>query len=438
MLKKAILNLTVFKKRIHLLKNKIDLYESIRKDADIYNHQVEKFNGVWKYCYENFDFYKYWKEEHQLPNSVNSVEDIKIFPNLTKRDIQIHKDLVFKDLEKIQTISTGGSTGEPTKYPTNKLQKEIEYANTYLGKHWWGIKPLDGILMFWGHSHLFGNGLKGKINCYKRLLFDFLINTTRFSAYNMTDSTLVKNISDIKNINPTAIIGYTSIISKLSKLIVANKLPVGKKSKLKGIICTSETVSDYDIEIVSRAFKNNVIIEYGMAECGVIAYSKEQTNNLTVFWDSFIATQDKDGILSISTLYDRAFPLINYKTDDIIEVKDVYNESVLSMVKILGRSNDLLKIINDGNTVQVHSELFTHLMKSLNGVINFQIIQKKDLSIVINYVSLTTNLSIRESFFTEIERVFGKIERKQFNFFQVEGIEKTVSGKSKWVIIEND
>ena len=437
MFKKLFLKHLIFNKRIKILKNKISLYNDIDCDVDIYGYQISKFNEVWKYSYENFKFYKEWKKRHDLPGTINSIDDLKLFPDLTKKDIQNNYEIIFDDLKKIQIISTGGSSGEPTKYPTNKKQKDNEYANTYLGKYWWGVEPLDSLLMFWGHSHLFGNGLKGKFNSWKRSFFDYLINTIRFSAYNMTDSTLVKNTNEIKHINPKAIIGYTSLISKMSKTIKANNLSIGDKTNLRGVICTSETVSDYDIDIISDAFNCSVIIEYGMAECGVIAYSKKHTDNLVLFWDSFIATENHNSILNITTLYDRAFPLINYKTDDIVITKKKYKKSVLSFKKIVGRSNDVLKIKVNEEIIEVHSELFTHLLKAISGIINFQITQKKDLSIFVRYVCNDKNHKVKELFIYELEREYLKVDVEQFIFLQVEEIEKTISGKTKWVVIED-
>ena len=63
-------------------------------------------------------------------------------------------------------------------------------------------------------------------------------------------------------------------------------------SSLRGIIVTSETISDRDIEIIGQAFKVPVICEYGMAETSVVAYSVPNDKGLKIFWDSFIVQID--------------------------------------------------------------------------------------------------------------------------------------------------
>ena len=154
-----------------------------------------------------------------------------------------------------------------------------------------------------------------------------------------------------------------------------------------------------------------------MAETGIIAHSKKYSENMHLFWDTFIGIKDKDNILNLTTLNERVFPLINYKTDDLITSKD--NLSILQIEKILGRKNDFIKIKIGNNFIESHSEFFTHILKSINGIFNFKIIQKKNMSIEIKYVS-PSNLDISET----------------FTFTKVEEIPKTIAGKEKWIEIQ--
>ena len=128
------------------------------------------------------------------------------------------------------------------------------------------------------------------------------------------------------------------------------------------------------------------------------------------------------------------FPLINYKTDDIVETKD--SKSILEIKKILGRKNDFIKIKVNKNFIEVHSELFTHILKSIKGVMDFKVIQMKNLSIEIKYVS-SNNLNISERFFEEIYKEFSGIDKNIFSFKQVDEISKTIAGKAKWIELQN-
>ena len=138
-----------------------------------------------------------------------------------------------------------------------------------MARGWWNVKPLDGIFLIWGHSHLFGDGIKGQINYYKRLFYDWLINTKRLSAYDLSINSLSNYYQILKKSNPTLIIGYTSAIYKLAKHIDENNLDIENKSNLKGVVVTSETVTNYDINLIKKVFNVPCIIEYGMAETGL-------------------------------------------------------------------------------------------------------------------------------------------------------------------------
>jgi phenylacetate-CoA ligase len=433
MIKELMLQSIVFKDRLTLIERKDNLYNSLICKDEIHKYQIDSFNRIWSNAIKNIPFYKMWKSEHNLPDSINSLEDLTKFPVLTKKDIQDNQDLIFLHLKKPRIISTGGSTGQPTNFPTSKNESELSYANHYLGRGWWDIKPLDKILLFWGHSHLFGVGARGRVNKYKRVLYDWIINTTRFSAYDMSLEALGKYSKKLQNYNPTMILGYTSSIHKISKYAQENSIDLSNTKTLRGVVVTSETVAQYDIDLIESVFKAPCIVEYGMAETGVIAYSKEKTNNIKVFWDSFLCQRDKEGELLISTLTDKLFPLINYSTGDIINSVD--GSSILTISKIIGRRNDFITIFDKGGTKSIHSEFFTHVLKSIPMILNFRIKQRLDLSIEISYISRKAQ-SIDKLFFDEVKKEYKNIEFDQFLFKQVDDISKTLSGKAKWVEVE--
>ena len=428
-----ILKNSFLKKRLKILEKKKKLYQNSRSIDEIYLYQIEHFNKVWRKAFTQVPFYKYWKKKYDLPESIKSLDELRYFPVLEKKSIQKNQKLIFSSIKDFQTISTGGSTGEPTNFPISSKESENSYANHYLARGWWNVKPLDRIFLIWGHSHLFGDGIKGQINYYKRLFYDWLINTKRLSAYDLSINSLSNYYQILKKSNPTLIIGYTSAIYKLAKHIDENNLDIENKSNLKGVVVTSETVTNYDINLIKKVFNVPCIIEYGMAETGIIAHSKKDSENIHLFWDTFIGIKDKDKILNLTTINERVFPLINYKTDDLISSND--NLSILQIEKILGRKNDFIKVKIGNSFVESHSEFFTHILKSINGIFNFKIIQKKNMDIEIKYVS-QINLDISENFFNEISKEFKGFDKNTFTFTKVEEIPKTIAGKEKWIEVQ--
>ena len=422
-----------FKNRINLIKYKTKLYKEVSDREKIEQYQLESFNKIWANITRSNPFYKMWKDKHDLPHRINSIEDLKNFPILTKKDIQKNRGLIFNHLGNYETISTGGSSGEPVKFPTSKNEQNLNYANTYLARGWWGIKPLDSYLLFWGHSHLFGTGLSGRINQYKRDLKDWLINTNRLNAYDMSYKTVDNYCKELFRSNPVVIMGYTSIIHKVSRYIKEHNLDIGNKSNLKSVIVTSEVVTNYDIELIESVFNVPCVIEYGMAETGVIAFQHNKSKNLKVFWDSFICVKNNNNNLLVSTINNRIFPLINYQTDDIVKCDDF--SSILLIDEIQGREKDVLNIADKDGVIILSGILMIHILKSYKGIYSIQFRQLKGLRVEVRLVadSEVSLSNVKQYFLRNIRIDHADVSEDSFVFKNVNNIEKTIAGKEIWI-----
>ena len=434
MFKDAFIKKVVFRDRIKLLKERNNIYNKNLSNESIYEYQLNKFNLQWRTIVRDNKFYKYWYKKHNLPSQIANLEDLQGFPILTKKDIQEHRDLIFSNSPNCPVISTGGSTGEPTQFPTSRIEQLNNYANTYSGRGWCNISPLDEIILFWGHSHLFGTGIQGQINQVKRSLSDYLINTQRLNAYDMSVGTLDKYYKIIKKSDPKAILGYTSLIYKLAKYIKENNLNVGDKSNLEAIIVTSETVTQMDVKLIEEVFRTPCVVEYGMAETGVIAYSKRDSKDLRVFWDSFIGLKDSNNILNITTINDKLFPLINYRTDDIISTND--DHSILKMSSINGRKKDIVEIVSNGKLLEISGILLIHALKLYKGIFEIQFIQKEHGKVSIHFTANSEmNIPKVLNYFIENIKVdYPDIDSDCFDIVQVDSIPKTIAGKQKLII----
>ena len=435
-IKKFILKNTVFKKRLKLLKDKKELYKTMVEPKDIYEYQLNKFNLMWENAYNNIPFYTMWKEKYNLPSKIKSIEEIKDFPILTKKDIQQNQDLIFNHLKNYKTLSTGGSTGEPTKFPYMQFEMEERWASAYVARNWWSIKPLDAILLFWGHSHLFGTGLKGKINQFKRVVADWLINTKRLNAYDMSIDTLEKYYQDVKKSNPKSIFGYTSSIYKLAKYIDDNNLDIGDKSNLKAVIVTSETVTSSDVKLIEKIFKVPCVSEYGLAELGIVSYSHNSSNNIDIMWDLFIATKSENNILNITTLYDKKFALINYNTDDTVSILEEYKSSLIRLNSIDGRVQDVLNIQTiDNKVLSLSGILMIHILKGFPNIYEISFKQLLNNKIKISIVSdKEVDLKTIKKFFIDIIKKDHPTLNGECVFIeQIEEVTKTVAGKTQLI-----
>ena len=420
--------------RFQLLQKKEEEYINIITDDAKKQLQLQKLHRIWYFSWSTVPFYVQWKIKHKLPDQIQSLSDIKSFPPLTKNDLQEGEGLIFNGLKFDRLVSTGGSTGEPTRFPMSNTEFDEIYANMLLGRGWSGLQSFQKTALFWGHSHLFGTGFRGKMNQNVRLLKDAIMNIKRFNAYDMSIDQLKSQLLALYHSKPEVIIGYSSCLFKLAKFIIEQQVRSNINWNLKSIIATSETLTKSEAAIIEAAFHVPVIQEYGSAEAGVIAYTAPPKGHFKIFWDSFHCLADADHSLKITPLYDRSFPLINYQTDDIIKsnIDLRITNSVLEFESIEGRRQHILTVRTlEGDTLSLSGILIVHILKSYPKIYSVQTRQTSTSSITIDLVSSEPiNLRAVGKFFeVEINKKHPKIDITAVNFLQISKANISIAGK---------
>lgn len=429
---KKILNKIILSKRINSLDKKKETYKDFDQDTDqISKIQISKFNNIWNYAVNNIKFYSDYASKNRLPKKINHLDELSKFPIIKKDEL-----IDFFSENKLylkSSIKTGGSSGKPATFPFNIKDQYSSYLRTYLGRSRIDINPFDKTALVWGHSHLFEKNFTGKLKYYLRKLKDYQLNIIRLSAYNLSDASIDKYIQIIKSRRVKFLIGYTSCITKLAERVLESK-DTHNFSHIRSVVITAENIDRYDIKIIENAFNCECHIEYGMAESGVLGYSRDSTKIIHFFWDDYIYQTNNSNSLIVTSIYDRYFPLIRYDTEDIIET-NISAYSHRYATKIIGRSNDNLIIDVNSKKVTVHSELFTHILKSIEEIKDFLIIQKDNI-IEIQYVS--EKHEIKEIFFMKLEKEYKNVNKNFFIFTNTPEVRKILlpSGKKKWVIVE--
>lgn len=435
MLKKYILEKLLLKKRIQKINEKKKLYSRLTSDKEIYEYQLEKFNYIWKYAYSNIPFYIQWKKIHNLPDKLQSITELKSFPILTKKDIIENKQLIFDSLANYQVVLTGGTSGITTEFPVDERDSIEAYSNAYLGRSWWGIKPFDKILMFWGHVHIFGHGFSAKIMHYKKKLSDNLINTTKISSYGLDHKNVKNFYNAICENAPECIISYASNIYKICKYM-EDKHIYYSKNNLKGIILTAESVTESEIELIHKHFSTNIINEYGMVETGPIGCSYQTTKNIKIFWGSFIITTNESEELLLTTLGSKLFPLINYSSEDVIKVNTMYNDSIFTISEIKGKIRNVLNAKTQQGTFQkISTILFDHILKFYPSIYSIQYKQNNEYIEIYLTSNIQLNLTILHNYMENKMKIeFNDIDSNYIRLIQIDKLEKTIAGKNKTLL----
>lgn len=367
----ALLRAVMMRNRQQEIAQAAQIYNLDLSRAQIEEAQLRRFNKVWTYCLNEVPFYQAWAKEHSLPPQLQHIRELGMFPILTKEIVVERTDEIFQQGFITDAFVTGGSTGIPARYPKGPRDYLTNYAQTYAGRNWWDIQPFDPYLHIWGHAHLFGgDGLTGKIQKLKRQVADTLINAVRVNAYDMSPQGLESHYQALLRQNPFYITGYTSAVFKLARHIEAQGGLKQKISNLHAAVVTSETVTQADVNVISRVLGVSVIIEYGSVEMGTMATSRNGSWPLQVLWQTFaIRLPGMSGELNVTTLSDRLFPLINYTVGDRGVAEDIVDGNVLTLAAVTGRNKDVVVMATqDGQPLELSPILPVHILKGEPGI----------------------------------------------------------------------
>ena len=261
--------------------------------------------------------------------------------------------------------------------PLNTNRMKVVTAVALLGTV---SEPNSKLFLIWGHSHLLGAGIKGKINKFKRKFKDYLLGYYRFSAYNMNEENMRRAALEMLDFHPDYIIGYSVV---LDSFVRANRDLITELRKIgvKVVIGAAESFpSDNTEEILGKMFNCPVGMEYGSVETNLIAHTHPD-GGYKVFWQNYFVEAIDNGlqngkIIRVTSLYPRCFPLIRYEIGDAAQLFEGDNGIGLTRFqKVIGRCN-LSVNLKDGSII--HSEVFTHALRDCEGIIRYQVIQNKD------------------------------------------------------------
>ena len=336
--------------------------------------------------------------------------------------------------------TTGGSTAEPIRIPSWKSEYRSVAASQWLGRYRHGVSPADRLFMLWGHSHILGAGLRGKVNGWKRGAFDRMLGYCRASAYDLSESALRSAGRRLIDFKPTYVYGYSVALSQFA---LANK---DRKSLFKGlhlkfVQATAESFpSDESRALVQEVFGCPVIMEYGAMESGHIASTSTHSLGYDIYWKDFLveAIKEREGLhkLVLTSLYPRATPLIRYELGDLIalDASSRQQEHVVGLRAfdhVGGRCNYGVRLSDNSF---FHSEVFTHCIRDIHGVAAFQVVQECD-HLVIQY---TGSSQISEVEIEAARQRFEKIDPRLrgIEFKLVDELIKNRAGKNQMIVIK--
>lgn len=389
----------------------------------------KKLQKMVMHCYRTVPYYKQlFKDGGINPDSIKTIEDLKVLPILYKSEIMSHPDdfvsMEYKNA-KLLTETTSGSTGSSLIFKIQPENLEEVWAV------WWRYRHRLGISEdLWQAD--FGSKVIVPATQTKPPYWRISapLRQVKFSTFHGNPKTYGYYYDEINKKGLTWIHGYPSCIVPFASFIIENGLKFNHE--IKFVTTGGENLYDFQRNILKEAFGCMPRTHYGLTEC--VANFSERIDGICEIDEDFAAVEfvKEDDLYRIigTNLMNFAMPLLRYDTADLAMVDGKVGLQGRIVKYVDGRSGDAI-YFPDGKKIGSFSALFTettHIQEA-------QIFQAKDFRITIRFVAKDDDWQ------EDINNVDKKFRERVGNslpvvYEQVEKLPRTKNNKLRYVISE--
>ncbi len=360
-------------------------------NEEIEKYQRNKLRNLIDHAYRNVPYYhSVFKNACVLPADIQTAEDLRKLPALTKDILRGNLDQLTAPELKHRAIPyrTGGSTGEPMRFFIENSMLAWSSAARYRAWSWCDFNFGDKCAMLWGASFDLNKSksLKGKLkNIVKRNII--------FNAFELSDEKMASYAKDMASFKPKVIRSYSSAMYTFARFVKENDI---RGIEPISIITTAENLYPHQRKLIEEVFGCNVYDGYGSRETSLIAHECEARNGYHISDEnSIVEFLDKNGEpvapgesgeIVITDFHNMVMPWIRYKIGDLgtpTDEKCSCGRTLSMMKSIDGRVHDIF-VTPDGR--RVPGEFFPHLFKDVDGIKEYQLVQKSKDRIVVSIV----------------------------------------------------
>lgn len=342
------------------------MYEMSNEDLKKRNEEL--FLHIFRRAYDKSPFYhRLYSEAGIKKEDITCLDDIKKLPVITKDMVKKHAaEMLTVPKWQVMAGHTSGTTGTPLTVYSSWSSIWWNQAYTYSARLRNGFKYGQPLVSLRGN--LDRNTMHMKVH---------VSNTLYLSSYCINKDTVKAYYDMIIQHQPVAIEGYPSSLYTLALCMKE----AGLKLHIPVAFTSSETLLEYQRHLIERQLGTEIYDNYGMTEQTI--YLQEAFNHQGYYELPGYSINEylEDGEICTS-LTNEAFPLIRYRSNDVIEIAELNTDSPQTIVKsIEGRKEDFL-ICKDGGRVQRLDFIF----KDVNHVKYGQLVQENNGFLNVNIV----------------------------------------------------
>ncbi len=320
--------------------------------------QFGRLKAILVHAHEQCPFYRERFDRVGLhPGDVKSLEDLRTFPILEKRDIQESRDrMVARDWPKDDLIPnyTGGSTGAPLTFFLSNDRRRSRWAATIRHNRWAGWDLGDKTASLWGAL-----ADAPRLNRLQSLRIALLEPNIFLNTAHVTERELLELNESMKRFRPRVILAYARSAALFARLLKDRGLATYRPHS---IVTTAEVLEPEDRAVIEEVFGCPVFNRYGCREVSVIASECPEHRGLHTMAEGLyieIVRGDErveageSGDILVTDLLNYAMPLIRYRIGDIgawQEERCPCGRGLPLLHQVMGRATDFL-VGHDGRLV---------------------------------------------------------------------------------------
>ena len=314
--------------------------------------QDQKIRKLIQHSYETVPYYhKLFDSLGLTPDEIQGRDDLPKLPVLTKQMIRDHYDELFStaiDPKRCRESSTGGSTGTPLQFCTDKREWSLQRASSFRAWQSYGLNIGDKIFSIGGNSLT-----KKKNDLALKSIYDrVIVRNYKFSSADVSDACQQQHLEEFKKIQPSAVRGYgSSLVIFARYLKKVGYQPTG----VKVVLTTGEVLMpNYRFEL-EQVFNAPVFDAYGAGDGGIVSHECHCHDGLHISEElCAIEITDKEGhvlpdgetgFVTTTDLENYVFPFIRYHVGDMSYIKSddcACGRHTRRFGEIMGRAGKLL------------------------------------------------------------------------------------------------
>jgi phenylacetate-CoA ligase len=344
--------------------------------------QWNRLRQLLQHAYDTVPFYRRRLDAIGLhPRAVQSIEDYRQLPVLTKQDIRDNADaLLSANYAKSRFLhrkKTSGSTGTSLEVFVDEAAQQFKRACVLRADQWSGWRLGERVAMVWGNPDYLQRGWRG------RLRNALLERRTYLDTLDISDETLSRFARELVRRPPSLIFGHAHSVYLLAAYLRQAGLP---PIRPRGIITSAMVLHGWQRRVIEEVFDRPVTNRYGCEEVSLIACECERHQGLHINADGVYVEILRDGQpvrageqgqVHVTDLVNRAMPLLRYQVGDLAVLSNrrcVCGRGLPLLERIAGRVADYV-VTPSGRLISGIS-LTENFALKVPGVAQFQIVQE--------------------------------------------------------------